>query len=597
MRHVVLAAAAAVSTLMIPVQQAHAGGVEYTGQGAMALARGGAVAARAEDPMVIAHNPAGLVELRGQQFLLNVNLALFDACVDPIGCYGWGNYLGGQPAEIPDPEGGEPQALPLSQTVTGDDGQTIADPRATEYSYDELDTVCLQQNVIPIPQMAWTMRVSERFGIGFGLIFPAAQPSGQWGGEYGVIRGDDGDLRPSPVRYMGVKSATLGVFPNLAFGYRFNDMIRAGLSLEWGIIAANVFTMAGAIGGTTPANDILAHVKAQDFFIPAFTTSVHLVPDDALDVVLAFRFQDDVNAKGDVDLTTGIFDPASQTHTTSNIPITSLKQSMPWKLRAGVRYADRFAPRPVGTGEDEPDLSSPEVIHDPLQDERWDVELDVEYQLNGRNQEQEVEYELGNQVVFVPTDPTMEPAGTDFPNASVPSTIVQKHWKDQVSVRLGGTYNVMPGQLGVSAGVHYENRGIDPAYMQTDFWPVARVGLHGGLLMRVAKRIDLVVAYAHIFQETITTSAPFHATRDQIGLARNETGTVQNIDKTVGVLVDRAGTGTEVLVEDPPAAADGEARLEQNLSRSPTEQPPYIINSGTYRSSFDILAVGLNIHF
>jgi hypothetical protein len=133
--------------------------------------------------------------------------------------------------------------------------------------------------------------------------------------------------------------------------------------------------------------------------------------------------------------------------------------------------------------------------------------------------------------------------------------------------------------------------------MQIDFWPVSRVGLHTGIILRVAKRIDFLVSYAHIFQETITVSAPFHALRSDIGAARNVTGSAENIDKTVGVLLDRAGTGQEVLVEEPPASADGEARLEQNLSRSPLEQPPYITNSGTYRSNFDVLGVGLNIHF
>jgi long-chain fatty acid transport protein len=81
--------------LALGAARAHAGGLEYTGQGAQSLARGGAVAARADDPMVLAHNPAGLAELRGSQFLLNINLALFDACVDPAGYYGWGAYLGG----------------------------------------------------------------------------------------------------------------------------------------------------------------------------------------------------------------------------------------------------------------------------------------------------------------------------------------------------------------------------------------------------------------------------------------------------------------------------------------------------------------------
>jgi hypothetical protein len=41
------------------VEKASAGGLEYTGPGTQALGRGGAVAARADDPMVLTYNPAG----------------------------------------------------------------------------------------------------------------------------------------------------------------------------------------------------------------------------------------------------------------------------------------------------------------------------------------------------------------------------------------------------------------------------------------------------------------------------------------------------------------------------------------------------------
>src|SRR5262245_54762828 len=84
-------------SLLGGVRAARAGGLEYTGgQGTQSLARGGAVVARADDPMVLARNPAGLAELRGTQFLLNANLAFLDACYTPAGYYGWGVYNGGK---------------------------------------------------------------------------------------------------------------------------------------------------------------------------------------------------------------------------------------------------------------------------------------------------------------------------------------------------------------------------------------------------------------------------------------------------------------------------------------------------------------------
>ena len=69
------------------------------------------------------------------------------------------------------------------------------------------------------------------------------------------------------------------------------------------------------------------------------------------------------------------------------------------------------------------------------------------------------------------------------------------------------------------------------------------------------------------------------------------------IDRTVGAPVDRSGTGTEVLQEKSQGAADGTAKLDQNLNRSSSGQPPWIVNAGRYSSNFDILAAGVNVHF
>jgi hypothetical protein len=397
---------------------------------------------------------------------------------------------------------------------------------------------------------------------------------------------------------MGIRSSNLGVFPTFGAGYRIIDALRIGLTLEWGIIAANNLTMAGAVGGTSPATDVLVHTTAQDWFVPAFTASVHLVPLDAIDLVLAFRYQDDFEAPGRMNVTTGLHDPLFETATTKNIRLGSVEQSFPWKLRAGVRYSDRLAPRSVGTGRGESDLAYDEPIHDPLEDERWDVEVDLEYQINSRNDSQVVSYADVRLVDFVPENPQSAPMQVELPHPmGEQHTIVEKHWKDQVSVRLGGTYNPLPGLLGISAGAHYETRGVTPAFMQTDFWPVARLGLHAGVTVRVAGAIDLVVAYAHIFQETIVVAPPPHRAREEIDLERRTTGRLHGIDKTVGAPLDRSGAGTVVLQEPEQGAPDGVAALDQNLNRVASDQPPWIVNAGRYRSSYDILSVGVNVHF
>jgi hypothetical protein len=570
--------------------------------------------------MVIAHNPAGLVELRGSQFLFNLNLALFDACVEPQGFYGWGVYGGGQAAELPDPKTGKP--VPLQLGAVDASGAT---PKAVEDAYyrGAYDTVCLDQHMTPIPQIAWTRRVSHDFGIGVGLIFPSAQPSGSWGGKYGVIRNAQGELRPAATRYMGLDTNTIGIFPNVAAAYRISDMLRVGLAFEWGIFGINTKTMASAVGGTKPTTDLPAHVRAQDFFVPALTASVHVVPIDAVDVVAAFRYQDDLLAHGYINLTTGVFDPQYDRKYNRDLVIKSLHQAMPWKARLGVRYADRLAPRAAGSGSDEADDASTDVIHDPLQDERWDIELDGEYQFNSRVDKQKIVYGptcamdcVGGKPMgileFVPSSGASMPATVEFPAPTMDGpqpTVIEKYWKDQISVRLGGTYNVVPGKFGISAGTHYETRGVTPDYMQTDFWPVSRLGLHTGVIVRVAKSIDFVFSYGHIFQETIVVAAPPHQDATTIsncfappeGTAPTgcmaDPGTLGSIDKTVGAPVDRSGAGTEVLEGKSQGKPDGTAKLDQNLNRVTNGQPPWIVNAGRYSSNFDIIAAGVNVHF
>jgi hypothetical protein len=576
---------------------ARAGGFELVGQGAQSLARGGATLARADDPMVLAHNPAGLAELRGSQLLLNLNVALFDACVDPAGYYGWGVYPPSARSRFIDPETGEEEVVRLGEIDRSDDRERVA---ARGYYRDLYDTVCLDQNVTPIPQLAWTMRLTEGLGIGFGFLFPAAIPSGRWGGENGVIRGDGGDLRPAATRYQMLRASNLGVFPTVGVGYRLLDWLRVGLAFEWGVFAINTQTISASLGGTTPANDIVAHVKAQDWFVPALTSSIHLVPDDAIDVVLGFRWSADIDAKGTADLTTGLFDPAFEPLKNVGIGIESIEQKMPWKLRFGIRYADRLVPRrPSGTGENESDFSSGDTIHDALQDEWWDIELDIEYQMNGRNQAQRVDFVDGQLARFDPVLGLMP--GMRAPTAEVPKEVViEKHWQDQISVRAGGSYNIVPGVLGLSTGVHYETLGVDPDYMQIDFWPMTRIGIHGGVTVRVSNAVDLVFAYAHVFQETLIVQPPPHLERnDAYAIFESTDGRfLESIDKTVGVEIER-GTGRGIDVLDAPSqgSADGTARVRQVVSRVATGQPPYITNAGRYRSNLDLLAVGVNVHF
>jgi long-subunit fatty acid transport protein len=570
---------------IIGANEVHAGGIDYAGAGAQALGRAAAVAARADDPMVLMYNPAGLVELRGKQLMLNANVALMNACVDPIGYYGWGSYSGGVPSRFVDPKSGVPLNLQL-----GKPGQI--GPNEEAYYRGAYDTVCMDQNVVPVPQLAFTARISDDFGIGLGLIFPSVTPQGKWGGENAIINGAAG-LRTAATRYMMVNAGTVGIFPTLGLAYRLTNWLRIGVSAKWGMINVDNSTMAVVQPGTTPANDTLARVRAVDWFVPEITGSIHVVPVDAIDVVAGFHYQDDLDAPGTIDLTTGLFNPNNVPFTTTN-QVTGVKQKFPWQAWLALRYADRLAPRPTDSGNADMTAAGGHSVRDSFEDERFDVELDLQYEMNARHRDITIDYEAGQSVRFQSTRGTM--TMQMFPDPSVPNNVIEKRWKDQLSIRLGGTYNILPGLLGISVGAHYENRGVDPSYMQVDYWPVSRVGLHAGVRVRVAHSIDFFASYAHIFQETIVVSAPPHDEVSNIWTQYAKDRTLTAIDKRVGTLVSTDMPLTP-LEEPKPAASDGQAKLAQSVAKLLPGSPPYVVNSGTYRSGIDVLALGVNVHF
>jgi long-subunit fatty acid transport protein len=200
-----------------------------------------------------------------------------------------------------------------------------------------------------------------------------------------------------------------------------------------------------------------------------------------------------------------------------------------------------------------------------LTDERWDIELDAEYQFNSVVDSLEVVFSQDRYGAFE----------------------IEKDWKDQLALRLGGTYNLIRSVLGVSAGAHYENRGVDPKYMSVDLWPVERVGLHLGLTVRIDRNTDFSFSYAHIFQETVVVVPP--ARSDDEGGSFNRR------------IVTQSDSGNEqesiVLEEDPVTDSDGTASLPQVVVAPEPSNAPWIVNSGSYRSNYDIITAGINFHF
>lgn len=506
---------------------ARAGGFEYPAAGTRALGRGGAFHARADDPMALLYDPAALVSLSPNQLMLNAHLGFLGACYDREGTY-----------QIGDPAGASTDYA----TSFDADPEFPGEWAAAMPPYPE---VCNDGPPAPSPNVAFTMRPTPDLGIGFGIVAPAAIGHTVWGDP------DDGSVEaagmrlPSPARYVLVEEQLILVYPTLGVGYRPVPWMQIGASFQWGLGLFEFTNYARPYMGEDVSTDIRSDLSARDLFIPAAIASVHLIPHDNVDIALFFRWSDDVKASADVELLTGAYGIGregqmvqSYVPTRNEYDDATLTSPQGWQMGIGLRYADRITPRPRDTAEVER-LSG--RVEDPMSNERWDVELDVVYELNRRVDDVVIQMPEGSTADFRKFTSTGDP-GVDE-NYPIPEEFRIPHqWSDQLSLRLGGDYNVVPGMAAVRLGFSFETRGVNEKYAGLDFFPMQRYGVHGGLTVRLG-RFDISLAYAHIFQETVEVSM------DDAGLHQI-------------------------------SATDGGA----------------VVNAGTYESNIDVVSLGINWH-
>ena len=123
-----------------------------------------------------------------------------------------------------------------------------------------------------------------------------------------------------------------------------------------------------------------------------------------------------------------------------------------------------------------------------------------------------------------------------------------RHYRDTYSVRLGGQWNVLDERLVVRAGVYWESGALKNAYSVVDYPAFERVGLGVGLSTEWYG-VELSIAYSHVFQL-------------------------------------------------PRDVAEGEGRIiQQRMSSSGEVFAGAVVNEGHYESSYDVIAIGLALHF
>jgi long-subunit fatty acid transport protein len=136
---------------------------------------------------------------------------------------------------------------------------------------------------------------------------------------------------------------------------------------------------------------------------------------------------------------------------------------------------------------------------------------------------------------------------------TVSEILIEKTWKDTVSVRLGGDWNVVPRHLTLRAGGFWESAASPLNYSHLDFPSFQRFGVGGGLTWDISRRVSLTAAYMHVFQETRDVSEDYAK---------------QYLERPLRPCPDDCG-GSEGVPS----------------------------NAGRFESSFDTLSLGLDVEF
>ncbi|MBC7171295.1 MAG: hypothetical protein H5U40_02650 [Polyangiaceae bacterium] len=457
---------------------AHAGGFERTSPGARANGRAGADHVGGDSPMSLMYNPAnilvgsGLFRIEGA-----LHLHFSERCM--------------QRNEVnEDPGTGERTAGTVHPNVCSEGGASV------------------------IPQLAASLRVLDKLAIGFGVYVPPAASRVMHFGDPETGRydpdgqgGDDPVL--TPTRYLLIEQELLQAFLTTGVAYQPHERFRIGATFGWGFTKVDY---ASASFSRTPItvsgirlleaeSDVHTALEALDAFVPRIQLGAWGQPirDLPLEFGASFHWTQNVKtSNGTLNVRTLetrlpawaqalVTEPIEAEGTIEGVRLEAPQIST---LNFGVRYAKK--------------LTSPaDNIGDRLSTERFDIELDVIAAFHSRVQQFTVTPPPGAGLDVAPPEiPLLE---VDPIRVNLPEQIaLQKQWRSQVHVRLGSDVSVIPGVLALRAGVSYESRGVKSGYENLDFQPLTQVGLHMGGTVRLWNRLDLSVAYAHIFQPAVT---------------------------------------------------------------------------------------------
>jgi len=435
-----------------------AGGFEFPTNGTVALGRGGAYTARADDLVSIELNPSGLLKVKGMKAYLGNNVSMNHVSFS-------GLYTSGDPAPRVSDQSGPMWLAPyvaLSSDFGLEDwsfGLAVYGPSANGLSHYEVTAD--PTSTTSFPHCA------------------------------------DADPEHCPPHYyMLLDKEVLMAFYSVSAAYGKREKWGVGLTLSWvdllsarfsmmvnGWFQPNAFDEADS-GKTYPGYDVKADIKVSDHIGFAATLGAWFRPVDFLEVGASFRGP---TVRFDADGTTKLtfqsptmdnvasgeeglkaFDSSGKM--TDSIP-TTFGFAYPVTGRVGVRYF-----KGVGSAEARREL--------------FDVEIDMVWE--GWSALESYDVRL---------DGYMKMVGSGVQNAEelkFQPVKIPKAYDDTWSLRLGGQVSPLEW-LTVHAGTYVESGAVPTENTNLDFTSFDRLGASGGLSFDW-RTFRLSLAYSHIFQ-------------------------------------------------------------------------------------------------
>jgi hypothetical protein len=490
--------AAAFLCTVMAAGSARAAGVEDTVGGAIGLGRS-AYFARVNDFMATWQNPANLAIVPGGDMGAELRFPLLQACFDRA-----------RDKTIADAGG-------YQEEVEGGDG------------FESFANVCNKNGLALTANIGWAQSFESGFGWGIGLFTPAAVGSSKYGNDtiLSVFPGDNQAYEPTfdgveaPNRHLGIERDAVTAYVMAGLGYQPIKQLRIGASAGIGFASIYNKSVVSTQGGTFADQEVINELRVSDYAIPRATAGLVFTPLDALELFGTITYQGDINGTGSAELTANGIQGEPLANCRWDDPgthcrIDGVKLTVPFQTYEAT-FGFRVVHRRVGR----------ERVLDPMHDELWDFEVDASwaqtshvdaFRVKLHNDVKPMEDGAPDNVpeIQFSSDPDQESKSLIRQSTKIP-----KNWKDTWTVRAGGDVNVIRDRLSLRAGVSYATAAVPNEFMNIDYWPVRKIGLHLGATIGFMDRFKITAGYAHIFFDKVTVPLGTGGIKDIATVAEN----------------------------------------------------------------------------